>query len=385
MTRKGIRLWMISLAALAVFAEMPLCAGVVESVEEFLAVHGMAFGYDPATETCVFIGTAERKGLDALASPAFLSLRNALVRAAERDARAEIMRMVSSTMSGVRASRLEASDEALSMSSGSIVSVFSNEPLYGCETLCVREEMDGDFLRVAVAVKWSAAMEAEAKAAKLGNVDFSGLSGGDEWTAWAGSFDFAHAGSYGTFTGSDGIRRWVGIGYADIEDKQGMLAAIAMRSAREAAGTALAHALFGEAEAMTIARQLSDARFAESQRATAMTTAEFEDRVFQAVRNKRIQDAEVYTTTVVHPLSGRRLFVSVVGIEPPDLAAMQLLGNGGENPARSPAARPDHEPRPAANRPDHSFRPPANRPDHSFRPASNRPEHPWRGEGPGRD
>ena len=111
-------------------------------------------------------------------------------------------------------------------------------------------------------------------------------------------------------------------------------------------------------------------------------------RIDQSVKNKNFRDAEVYTTTVVHPITGHSIFVSVAGIEPCDLVEMNLLGNanGGVRRHENPE-RPEHPSRPEhPNRPDHSFRPEhPNRPDHSFRPASNRPEHPSRRPRPDED
>ena len=358
-------------ATLAVSQSAP--ADVVEDVEFFLAEHRIDFGYDADAGKCAFIGTDARVVHVPVSSPNFLVIRNAAVKAAERNARAEIMRVVSSRMSGARATRLETDGSSFSESSQSLVDVFSNEPIYGCETVCVREEKEGDTVRVAVAVKWSAAAEAEAEAAKRGDIDFDGLSEQNEWTAWAESFDFAHAGCSSSFTGSDGVRRWVGIGYADIEGKQGLAATASMRAARQAAGAELAYALFGEAEAQSVARRLREEFSNGSGDAAKVTADEFENRVTLSVKGKTVRDAEVYTTTVVHPLTGRKLFVSVAGIEPRDLAEMNLLGSSRPSSTRQVGANASEGLPP---RPDHSTSPASNRPDHSYRPTSNRPEHP---------
>ena len=111
--------------------------------------------------------------------------------------------------------------------------------------------------------------------------------------------------------------------------------------------------------------------------------SEVEQMVAESMRKSakvQMKDAEVYTTTVVHPLTGRKLFVSVAGIEPRDLAEMNLLGSsansGGASHPSEPFARPDHSAsQEHPNRPDRSARPASNRPDHFYRPESNRPEH----------
>lgn len=352
-------------AALAVSAAVSLCADVVESVEWFLAEHGMVFGYDAGTDTCVFIGTAVRDIDVPVSSPAFLSARNKMVRVAELEAKAEIMQLVSSKMSGERETRLAAGDEAFSLTARSLVSVFSGVPLHGCETVCVREEMGEKGFRVAVAVKWSAAQESEARAAKQGNVDLSRLSERDEWSAWAASFDFARAGSTASFTGSDGIRRWVGIGYADIEEKHGAQIAAAMRVARETATAELAYSLFGDTAARAVARRILNSFADGNGRTMDMTAEEFESQISQAVHLRAVRATEVYTTAVIHPLTRRKLFVSVVGMEPRDITGLKPIGGGNAEADDSRTPRPDHD-----------WRPPSTRPDHSVHPASVRPIHP---------
>lgn len=375
------RLAAVVSAVLSFFQATALRGGVVESVEVFLDEHRMPFGYDATAHSCIFIGKAKGDLHAPLDSPEFLAARNKLIRVAEREAKAEIMRVVSSSLSATRARTLEAGGDAFSAASGSLVSLFANTPLRGCETLCVREEKATDSIQVAVAMKWSSAMEREAASALEGSVDFSGISTEDEWQKWAERFDFVHAGCSASFVGSDGIRRWVGIGVADIEGKRGASAVAAMQVARLKATAELAYALFGETEAQAVARRYLTENASGASPARAVTSQEFESQIIQTVKSKRLLAAEVYTTTVVHPLTGRELFVSVVGIEPQKLAEMRILGNGTTSPSASPPARPDHTVRPPSNRPDHSWRPPTDRPDHSPRPPSARPYHPVRGQG----
>lgn len=322
------RIQVVAPLALAIAAAVPGRTDVVETAELFLAERRIDFGYNAEARSCAFIGTSERTVHVPVSSPNFLVARNAAVKAAERNARAEIMKVVSATMSGARAARLETDGAKAVETTRTLVDVFSMEPLHGCETLCVQEEKDGDLIRVAVAVKWSAAAEAEARAAKRGDIHSDAPSGVGEWKEWAGTFDFAHAGCSATFVGSDGIRRWVGIGYADIEGKRGLAASAAMHAARQSAGAELAYALFGDAEAQSVARRLREEASSRGGETVALTADEFENRVALAVKGKMVRDSEVHTATIVHPLTGRKLFVSVAGVEPETLAEMKLLDAG---------------------------------------------------------
>lgn len=345
-------------------------ADVVESVEIFLAEHRLNYGYDARTQSCVLIGSAEKKVLVPVSSPSFLSLRNDAVRVAELNARAELMKVVSSTISSERSDRLEADHTDSRQTTKSLVELFSDEPLYGCETVCVREEKDGEWIRVAVAMRWSAKSEREARAAKSGSIDWSLLSSEDEWKKWAETFDFSHAGSFSSFVGSDGIRRWVGIGYADLERGPQV---VAERLARQNATAGLAYSLFGEAETQSVAKRISNEMSQGSDFSEVVVVNRFDNMVSQAVKGKTIQDSEVFTTTIVHPLSGRKLFVSVAGINPRDLAEMKLLETSESKTPMVEASRVQcNEPQ----RPDHANISVSIRPDHSFRKLGNRLEGP---------
>lgn len=357
-------------AIMVVGVALVVRADVVESVECFLAEHRLNYGYDAKSQSCVLIGSAEKKIAASVSSPAFLAVRNSAVRVAELNARAELMRVVSSTISGERTDRQEANGVNLRQTTKSLVELFSNEPLYGCETVCVREERDGEWVRVAVAMRWSAEAEREARAAKSGDLNWDILSVENEWKIWAETFDFSRAGSFASFVGSDGIRRWVGIGYADLERGPRV---VAERLARQNATAGLAYSLFGESETQSVANRIFKEISQGSDWSEATIVNRFDNMVSQAVKGKIIRDSEVFTTTIVHPLSGRKLFVSVAGINPRDLAEMKLLESSDSKGFPIESQPHLHD---VSSRPDHGELPMPNRPDHSFRQLGNRPEHP---------
>ena len=256
---------------------------------------------------------------------------------------------------------------------------------YGCRVESSYETVEDGILQTAVALSWNPDDEKGIRRALFSPPNaFAPLpeprSPSPEWAAWAETQDFARTPGFRSFEDSEGVWRFVGIGMADIEGKSEVGRLAAMRLARQVAGANLAYALFGSVEASRFLRK----RMAESEE-DGESESEVEQMVAETMRKSakvQMKDAEVYTTIVVHPLTGRKLFVSVVGIEPGDLAKMNLLGETGSESSRSGenSGRPEHPTRPEHSvRPEHPSRPEhPNRPDHSFRPASNRPEHPSR-------
>lgn len=339
-------------------------------------------GYDSEArrmvQTCVVAKEAEAVRTD---PAALLKMRLDAFLCAECMARGSVMRSLTN-VTDIHAEAAVFSENCAAMSGTAVESsVGSSFYPYGCQVVASAETLQDGVLEVAVALGWTPETEKGIRWALTASPDdFDPLpeprEPSPEWTIWAEQQDFANSAGFRSFVDSEGFWRFAGIGLADVEGKSGAALLAAERRARSDATANLAYALFGNVEA---SRRM--VKFWAKEESGGKTESKIETFVSETMRKSakaHMKDAEVYTTTVVHPLTGRKLFVSVAGIEPRDLAEMNLLGNanGGvrrrENPERpeypSGADRP--------NRPDHSFRPASNRPDHSFRPASNRPEHP---------
>ena len=354
-------------------------------VKRDLASIGVSVGFDRDRNRHVAIGVAESDVAGSTLPAHLLSVREGLYKRALFRAKQSVLEEVAADMTaddGI-SDRFNA-DESSEMVSRSAMLMQAGGLYCGFLPLASAESLEKGRYQVAIAVGWSEKSERDAQRSLSSNA----LVPEDEelpspaWKEWASDKDFAFIVGGWPFVDSAGIRRFVGVGVVDAEGKSGTSMVAAMRLARSKATQALAYALYGDIESSKLAEQLGVRREDADGDAVELTIESFVNRISQAVKNKAFRDTEVYTTTVVHPVTGRKLFVSVAGIEPRDLAEMNLLGEaagGGASRSAEPPSRPDHSVRPERpDRPDHSDRPASNRPDHSVRPASARPEHPNR-------
>lgn len=359
--------------------------GADDTVRQRLRAKGLRIGYDAGNRRVVQMETLVKEVSAVSANAQGFERQRALsFFCAGELARSAIVRSVSHVMDA-RAASGNVSDNGTAGQGTAVDStVRSALILYGCELEAVAETLEDGVLETTVALSWSPDAEKEMRRALSAPPDaFSPVRDGptpsSEWERWASQQDFGRTLGFRSFRDSGGIPRFAGIGTADVEGKTGASLVAAMQVARMSATANLAYALFGRIEASrSIRKLLTETEAGED--ITSRIETEVSEQVQKSARAV-LPAAEVYTTTVVHPLTGRELFVSVVGIEPQKLAEMRILGNGTAGPAASPPARPDHAVRPPSNRPDHSRRPPTDRPDHSPRPPSARPYHPSRGHG----
>jgi len=379
--------------------------GAEDLVRRQLRENRIRIGYDSRARRMVQLCVLHQELGASKSNPvAFEETRVRTFLCAERMARGSVMRSLTHVVEMKAESVSFSEEDNAQLGTAATSEARSSFFPYGCRIESSYETVEDGILQTAVALSWNPDDEKGIRRALFSPPDaFDPLpeprSPSPEWAAWAESQDFARMPGFRSFEDSEGVWRFVGIGMADIEGKSEVGRLAAMRLARQIAGANLAYALFGSVEASRHLRK----RMAESEE-DGESESEVEQMVAETMRKSakvQMKDAEVYTTTVIHPLSGRKLFVSVVGIEPYDLAKMNLLGEtgseasrSGENPGRPEhPTRPEHSTEPDnpsrpehPNRPDHSFRPEhPNRPDHSFRPASNRPEHPSRRPRPDED
>lgn len=162
----------------------------------------------------------------------------------------------------------------------------------------------------------------EQLAAKPGSAQTEDGGPSPEWKAWADKQDFAFVFGPRTFVDSKGVRRYVGIGVADVEGKQGAALVSAMRLARVKASRNLLFSTFSDLEATEFVEQTLTTRDGVLEG----LDNDVRNRIAQRCNSKHLFDDEVYTVTVNHPLTGRAMFVSVAGVEPERLAEMNLLG-----------------------------------------------------------
>lgn len=354
-------------------------------VRQQLSEKGLHGGYDAKNHRMVQVKTVAKEVAVVSSNAQGLEKQRTLsFFCAGELARSAIVRSVSHVMDARAASGNVSGNGTAGQGTALDSTVRSTLVLYGCELEAVAETLEDGILETTVALSWSPDTEKDMRRALAAPPNafpplHAELGPSSEWELWASHQDFGHTLGFRSFRDSRGLLRFAGIGTVDVEGKTGASLVAAMQVARMSATANLAYAIFGRIEASrSIRKLLTETEAGED--ITSRLETEVSEQVQKSARAV-LPAAEVYTTTVVHPLTGRELFVSVVGIEPQKLAEMRILGNGTADPSASPPARPDHTVRPPSNRPDHSWRPPTDRPDHSPRPPSARPYHPVRGQG----
>ena len=320
---------LIVCAALAVLdcgaAPSPTPGTAEALVVEKLAAAGLRTGRDAKTGRIVETAVASRE-IASVADGKLLSLRDELAMAAILDAKAKIAHRLRDEFTVEERTVTTSSGEGGEKTERITRHQAHSKHLWlGMTVIYTAESFRDGVYSVCAAVGWSPEMRtavlAQLSAApKAADTDVADTS--PEWAAWAAKQDFATLFGPRTFVDSAGIRRYVGIGFADVEGKQGAALVSAMRLARVKASRNLLFAVFSDLEADVIISQ------------TLTTDADGEisldsdvrNRIVQRCKSKHLFDDEVHTLTLTHPLTGRAMFVSVAGVEPERLAEMNLLG-----------------------------------------------------------
>lgn len=315
----------LSLAAAAPAAKPPPPGTSEAFVAERLAEAGIRTGFDRATKKIVQTATATRR-VAAVADEGLTKLRDELAMAAVLDAKAKIAHLLhdETTAREVTARSLD-EDGAEVVRRTAVTEAIAKRTFLGMTVLCTAESFRDGVYSVSAAVGWSPEMEASVRtqlSAKPPAASNGVAALSPEWKAWARKQDFAFVFGPRTFVDSKSVRRYVGIAFADIEGKRGRALAVAYRLARVKASRNLLFSVFSDLEAAELVEQT----LATRDGALAELETDVRNRIVQRCRSRRILDDEVFTTTVVHPLTGRKLFVSVAGVEPAKLAEMNLLG-----------------------------------------------------------
>ena len=148
----------------------------------------------------------------------------------------------------------------------------------------------------------------------------------DEWTRWASRADWTSMIGNRKFIDSEGVVRYVGIGCADVEGIE-----LTSRWMQHAQDLALYHAranlslaLYADTASVEAVLRL----YSELSDGLGDSIDSYEKYVGKITRHsdKRTTFApEVYSTFAVHPITKRKMFVSVCGYEPWQLAELGVF------------------------------------------------------------
>ena len=353
----------MELAALWLFAFTFSCrnahGGAMESLETSLKNQGFESGYNSSSDSYVFIGFSEHDVDASALRDMNLLWRNVWCMEAELNARKA---MVKGLMTKFRVSgRSEVSDDGGRevRKSHSDSEHWAQRVLLGCTTLGSEEAYSDGRYQIAVAVKWSEKDERRTIESLLDARHGSTASG--IWTNWLCKTDVAVLPSTWSFVGDDGLIRHVGVGCADVEglDNTSPFMLRAQNSALTWARASLSLALcsdFSSLDRTTVVEQtssgeasgigcvdaqsrLSFALRSDSSSLARTTVVEqtgsgeagrqlekkLNSYVAQTSRKLTAFAPEVYSTFAVHPITKRKMFVSVCGYEPWQLAKLGII------------------------------------------------------------
>ena len=376
--------------------------GAMESLETSLKKQGFESGYNSSSDSYVFIGFSEHDVDASAVRDLNLLWRNAWCLEAELNARKA---MVKGLMTEFRASgKSEVSNdggrEVRKSHSDSVH--LAQRVLLGCTTVGSEEVYSDGRYQIAVAVKWSERDERRTIESFL-DARYGATTSG-VWTNWLSKTDVAVLPSTWSFVGDDGLIRHVGVGCADVEGVEET--SLFMRSAQNSALTwaraslslalcsdfssfdrttvdlleqtssgesseigcadvdgaentsprmrnAKDSALTSARENLSFALRSDSSSFARrtvdlseqtgSEKASRQLEKKLNSHVAQTSRKLTAFAPEVYSTFAVHPITKRRMFVSVCGFEPWQLAELGIIDRKMlqrpriETPAQKPA------------------------------------------------
>lgn len=294
-----------------------------EAVRSFLAKNGIQEGYDAQRERFVIVDDCQRE-LPSLDGADFFKTREQMALVATFSAKRELIQAIDAKMSVSDSVETKSDGDKTVQTTKSVIDIFSKQILHGCTVLDVEESYEDGIYSVAVAVAWSEKLEKAARAALAGDGTKTTPEQDEaEWAAWVARTDFSRRIGPAQFTDACGVYRYAGVGCVDVEGKKDKAMLDAKRTAEMKAVQSLAYSLWADTIAHTHAVTMLKEQ-TSSDGETTEVSEDFVSRVSQACK-RNIQKRDVFKGKVVHPLTGRMMFVHVAGIDPAILTEQKVL------------------------------------------------------------
>ena len=301
---------------------------VVSKLERQLSEHGLHCGYMPENRSLVVIGHSELEiPCPTNQQPNFLLLRNRPILAAELDARRKLIKALRTHLELGDESVLAMKDEDVSQINKSSFVLSAQKELMGCAIWQTCETYTDGCYQVGVAMQWSVQMAQATEQTLCTPPDKEKASDSkDEWTRWASRADWTSMTGNRKFIDSKGVVRYVGIGCVDVEGIE-----LRSRWMQHAQDLALYHAranlslaLYADTASVEAVARL----YSELSDELGDSSDSYEKYVGKITRHSDKRTAfapEVYATFVTHPFTKRKMFVSVCGYEPWQLAELGIF------------------------------------------------------------
>ena len=310
-----------------VFAHANVNVSAEMQVERLLTQCCLQTGYNKSLGCLVAIGTVSRDVGEVPDASNILLLRNSMMQEADLLARKNLIISFATAMRAREYSAINSEQGRIDWQMFSCHEIYANEVLDGCATLCCAESYLLGTYQVAVAVAWGrngrSIMTVRDKVL-VAHEDAIGED--DEWVCFAKSIDLATTVGSMTFFDRKGVLRFAGIGCADIDELEdsSLRLQLAKKLALTSARGNLSLAICANIQAGEILLRNSVEKRELEKDLKGRLTIWLRDITRKS--NKQTACApEVYSTIVVHPITKRRIFVSVCGYEPWQLAALGIF------------------------------------------------------------
>ena len=199
-----------------------------------------------------------------------------------------------------------------------------SRPIFGVTVLTQAESWDGERYHMAIGAVWSKKLEKAATAILMGQ-EIKGAGGKTSVSDYLKKSDLALMCGPRQIIDPDGNRVFMGIaaretGINSIADRANQ------RAAQISAMTHLVFALFADVEGTSGLNSALSALADTNGKASSSAVEEVTDRVAQSVKGRMVEGMnEIYNTkTVIHPISGKQMFVSVYSIDSASVAAARI-------------------------------------------------------------
>ena len=285
-------------------------------VKETLSRSNVKVGIDYAKKRWVFIGSSECDMEEPANDSEFLKKRRECAVRAEMEARRALVKARGEVVSAKDSARMVGVGDAAGISIASYSEILAKESLSGVLVLTTAESWDPSKKRyqVAVAVAWSEKLAAAEKVVDVNRQAFREDGGEDpEWAKWAKTQDFSKLFGTRSFKDSNGVRRFVGLGFSEIEGKSGPALRMAQRKAQmDAAQNLAAFVNFDLASKEVLASLVQSVAAGTLTESAAWE--KYRSSVLAKCREIPLRAHEVYRMDVKHPLTGHLMHVSVYGL-----------------------------------------------------------------------
>lgn len=197
-------------------------------------------------------------------------------------------------------------------------------PLFGVTMITQAEAWDGKEYQMAGAAVWSQVLHRAAKATLLGEPIKADL-GCETVEEWLDSRDLSLICGPRQMIEPDGTRRYLGIasrevGINAVKDQ------LNEQKAKASANAALILSLFSDVEQRIVTGAALEMAAAEGKDSTAIASETINMRLAQSVKDRVVEGAsEIKSAEVVHPLTGKKMYVSVYSLDAESAANARVM------------------------------------------------------------